>query len=96
MPQQTLFGGWGITDLTIRMHLNMNKPGGRIYVEFGDENGKMAGSRSIQWTKDRDTSGLDLVAQEVVNAWLWAPQTEGLETLRKAFSKHCPKVPVGR
>ena len=95
VPQQTLFDGWDISDLVISVHLNTNKPGGRIHVEFRDELGKCAGARSITWTKDRDCTCLGQVLNDVASAWLWAPQLEALDQLRVAVPKHMPEVPSG-
>lgn len=95
MPQTTLFDGWTISDLSIAVHLNTNRPGGRIHVQFLDETGKVAGARSVQWTKDRDLADLGLVLRDVANAFMWAPQLEMVEEIRHAFRRHCPEVPSG-
>lgn len=92
MPQQTIFTGWDLTDLTIRLHLNARKPGGVLSVELVDETGKMAGMRKIQWQKDRDIAGIPTVLAEVGAAWLWAPHLEAVEQVKHSFAKHCPEV----
>jgi hypothetical protein len=95
LPQRTLFDGWNICDLRIDVHLNVNRPGGRITVAFTDETGKLAGQRSVGWSKDRDVSDLGLVLRDVANAFLFAPQQEALEQIKVAAAKHMPEVPSG-
>ncbi len=95
MPQKTLFDGWNIDGMTIRVHLNVNKPGGRLDVEFTDELGKFAGSRGVRWTKDHDLADLGLVLRDVGNAFMWAPQLEMTTEVQRAFRRHCPEVPSG-
>lgn len=92
MPQRTLFEGWDLTDLTIRVHLNNLKPGGTIHVELTDEMGKLAGARSVQWRKDRDVAGLPYVLQGLGEAFLWAPQLEAVAAVQVLVPKHMPEV----
>ncbi len=94
MPQRTMFDGWNIDQMTIDIKLNVNKPGGSVYVHFTDELGKSAGSRKVSWTKDRDMSDLGLVVRDVTNAFLFAPQHEMLDQLPGSFTRHCPEVPI--
>lgn len=94
--QKTLFDGWTISDMTISVHLNTNRPGGKLHVQFHDEVGKLAGARSIQWQKDRDLADLGLALRDIANAFMWAPQLEMLDTVRSALVKHCPEVPSGQ
>jgi hypothetical protein len=93
--QKTLFDGWNIHQVDFHIHLNVNKPGGRVTASFQDELGQSAGSRTVQWSKDRDVSDLGLVLRDVVNAFLYAPQMEMVGTLAQSFIKHCPEVPSG-
>lgn len=92
MPQTTMFDGWDLTDLTIRVHLNARKPGGLIHVELHDEHGKLVGSRKVGWVKDRDTSDLGQVLKDVADAFLWAPHLEAVAALEAACRKHLPEV----
>jgi hypothetical protein len=94
VPQKTLFDGWNIDQITFDIKLNINKPGGSVYVHFTDELGKSAGSRKVQWSKDRDCSDLGLVARDVINAFMFAPQLEMIDTLQRSFKRHCPEVPM--
>jgi hypothetical protein len=94
--QKTLFDGWNIDQVDFHIHLNVNKPGGRVTASFKDELGKPAGSRTVQWSKDRDVADLGLVLRDVVNAFLFATQMDMIDTLRQSFTKHCPEVPSGR
>lgn len=92
MPQRTIFDGFDLTDLTISIHLNANRPGGRIHVQLTDELGKLAGARSVQWLKERDVSDLGLVLKDVADAFLWAPHLEAVSALEVACRKHLPEV----
>ncbi len=93
MPQTTLFDGWNIDQVTFDVKLNVNKPGGSLYVHFTDELGKSAGARKVTWTKDRDCSDLGLVARDVINAFMFAPHFEMLDELRRSFTRWCPELP---
>jgi hypothetical protein len=93
--QKTLFDGWNIDQVHFNIKLNVNKSGGRVTATFTDELGKPAGSRTVQWNKDRDVCDLGLVLRDVVNAFLFASQMEMMDTLRSSFMKYCPEVPSG-
>lgn len=92
MPQQTLFGGWNIVAINLGIELPVNKPGGRVSMSLWDENRRHAGGRTVQWNKPRDLNDLPLVANDVVAAFMWAPQLEIVETLRTSFARHCPEL----
>ncbi len=94
MPQNKLFDGWNIDQMTIDVKLNVNKPGGSVYVHFTNELGKSVGSRKVSWTKDRDLSDLGLVLRDVANGFMFAPEVEMFDTLQPAFRRHCPEVPL--
>ena len=94
MPQQSLFGGWAITDLRIHVHLNPGRPGGRIEVEVLDELGKRTERQTVTWTKDRDINDLSHVLREVTEAWLWGGHGDVSNMLSSACKVHLPMVPA--
>jgi hypothetical protein len=94
MPQQSLFGGWAITDLRISVHLEPGIAGGRITAEVIDENGKRTEQMTTTWRAPRDVSDLPQVIKEVVNAWLWAEHGAVSSMLSSAARVHLPKVPA--
>lgn len=93
MPQQSLFGGWTVTDLEIRVHLNVDRPGGRIEVRLLDEHGKQTECQTVVWMKDRDVSDLGQVLKEVAGAFLWGCHGDASSMLQSAAKVHLPEVP---
>ena len=95
MPQQSLFGGWAITDITIDIHLNANRPGGRVHAVVKDENGKRVEAFQVAWQKDRDIADMGMFAKAIVEAWLWGEFGAVSSVVRVGARAWLPEVPWG-
>jgi hypothetical protein len=94
VPQLSLFGGWAVTDLEVKVHLNPGISGGSISVVVLDENGKRSEAHHVKWMKPRDVSDLPLVLKAVAEAFLWAEAGEVSKMLSSATRAHLPMVPA--
>jgi hypothetical protein len=96
MPQQSLFGGWAVTDLEVSVHLEPGIAGGRISVVVKDENGTRSEAHSVKWVKPRDVTDLGHVLKAVGEAFLWGEPHAVSETLSSACRGFLPNVPSGQ
>ena len=95
MPQQSLFGGWAITDIDISIHLNPNKPGGSVHAVVKDEHGKRVEAFTVKWAKDRDISDMGQFAKAITEAWLWGEFGAVSSVVRTGARAWLPEVPSG-
>lgn len=97
MPQQSLFGGWPITDLRINVHLQPSPlVGGRIEVEVLSSDGKRTERQTLVWRKDRDVSDLGMVLKAVAEAFLWGEQGAVSSVVALGARAWLPEVPSGQ
>jgi hypothetical protein len=96
LPQQTLFGGWAITDLSIQIHLKPGIAGGNISVSVADENGKRCEAHSLKWVKPRDVTDLGHVVKAVAEAFLWGEHGAVSSALSTSARAYLPMVPSGQ
>jgi hypothetical protein len=94
MPQQSLFGGWPITDLEVHVHLNADKPGGAISAVVKDSNGQRCEAMTVRWQKDRDVSDLGMVLKAIAEAFLWGEHGSVSSVVSLAPRAWLPEVPL--